>query len=842
MTNRLRQPRPSVDDGGSASGSRIVTRFLEEIRQDVGHAARLSIQRPSFAAAAALSLALGIGANTAIFSVVDAALLNPLPYPNADRLVAIHGTSSAALEGAISYPNFLDWRARTQAFEGIAAWRLEMFTIAGQPQAERLTGGRVSATYFSILGVQPLLGRTFTAQEDQPGGAPVVLLGERLWRRRFAADPRVVGQAVMLDGAPYTVVGVMPAHVGVGVIRRLYDDVFLPIGQYEDELFLSRDVHSVAALGRVRRGVGLAEARAEMDTIARSLAATYPEANKGVGVNVVPLEEDLVGDLQRTLWVLLGAVALVLLIACTNVSNLILARFTGRTQEFAVRAALGAGRARILRQTLTEATCLALAGGAVGIALATWGARAALSVIPSALPDIVTVEMNWRVLLVAVTATLSSALMCAIVPALRATRPSFNQLQQSGRGLSVQRHRAQRTFLVTQVALTMMLLVGAGLLTRSLVRVWRVDPGFDPRGVVTFMTGLPREHTGDPERVRITVRQIAERLAAVPGVDAASAVIGALPYTGNNNAVDFWRAGEPRPVGSDAPLALFSAVGPDYFRAMGIPVLKGRAFAPHDTSEGAPVAIVDQRFAAGVYPDRDPIGQRIHLDRFDEPIEIIGVVGNVKHWGLDDRPLGHGAQVQVYVPDAQLPDSLVALAVSRFSVVTRSSIPTTEALGSLRAALREYDSGQVMIDQTAMAEGIARSLAGRRFSVTLLGTFALLALVLSTVGIFALSSYLATQRTQEVGVRIALGAQPRDIVQALIGPLGRVAAIGTVLGLLASLWVTRLIAAMLFNTSPVDPVTLGGVAALLFAVMLLASYLPARRAMRVDPVIALRHE
>ena len=449
--------------------------------------------------------------------------------------------------------------------------------------------------------------------------------------------------------------------------------------------------------------------------------------------------------------------------------------------------------------------------------------------------------MNVRVLLVAAAAALVSGLVCAVVPALRATRSNLGQgLHQSGRGSS-RRHRAQHAFLVIQVALTLMLLVGVGLMARSLARLWRVDPGFDPRGVVTFMTGLPDERAGDPERVRVTVRRIAERLAAVHGVEAASAVFGALPYTGNNNAVDFWRADEPKPVGSDARLALFSAVGPDYFRAMGIPVLKGRAFAPHDTSERARVAIVDEAFAASVYPGQDPIGQRVHLEPTTEPVEVIGVVGHVRHWGLDAGETA-GARIQVYVPDAQLPDSLAPLAAGGFSVVVRSSRPPSEVLGSLRAALRAYDSGQVMINESPMEEGIARSLAGRRFSLILLGAFAFLALVLSTVGTYGLASYLATERTQEIGVRMALGAQRRDIVQALLGSVGRVAALGIALGLLTSLGVARLVASLLFNVSPADPVTLGGGAMLLALVTLTASYIPARRALRVDPVVALRRE
>jgi putative ABC transport system permease protein len=821
----------------------MLTRCLEEMRQDSRHAVRMLIQHPAFTAAGVLSLALGIGANTAVFSVVDAALLNPLPYAEPDRLIAIHGTSPTSSRNTVSYPNFLDMRARTRTFEDTAAWFIEMFTLAGQPQAERLIGGRVSAGYFSILRVEPLLGRTFSAAEDRAGGPRVALLGERLWRRRFGADPRVVGQPVTLDGTPYTVIGVMPAHVGVGVIPRLYNDVFLPIGQYDDELFRVRHVNAAAAMGRLRPDVGLAAARAEMDTMARSLEAEYPEANKGVGFNVVSLEEDLVGHLRPTLALLLAMVTFVLLIACANVSNLILVRFTRRSREFAVRVALGASRARILRQALAESVCLAVAGGAGGVVLASWGARAALSLVPSALPDVVNVELNGRVLLVAMAAALASGLACAVAPALRATRANAGQeLQQSERSGSLRRHRAQHAFLVIQVALTLILLVGAGLMARSLAHAWEVDPGFDPRGVVTFMTGLSGERASSPERVRTTVRQIAERLAALPGVQAASTVFGALPYTGNNNAVDFWRAGEPRPAGSDAPLALFSAVGPDYFRAMGISLRKGRAFASHDTSQSLRVAIVDEAFAASVYPGRDPIGQRIHLDPIIESVEVIGVVGDVKHWGLDAREAPNGARLQVYVPDAQLPDSLAPLAVRGFSVVVRSANPTADVLASLRAALREYDSGQVVINETTMENGIARSLAGRRFSLTLLGAFAFMALTLAAVGIYGLASSLATHRTYEIGVRMALGAERRHIVHALVGPVGRAAAIGIGFGLLASLGVARLVAGMLFNTSPVDPVTISGVAVLMAAITVVASYAPARRALRVDPMVALRHE
>ena len=428
----------------------MVTEFLKETVREVRYALRALIRYRSFTVAAVLSLALGIGSSVAIFSVVDAALLNPLPYDEPERLIAVYGTSPKSMRNSVSYPNYLDWRDRIRTVDDIAAWHLEMFTLTGRRQAERLIGGRVSAGYFEILRVQPLLGRTFDDQEDRIGGPPVVLLGESLWRRTFAADPTIVGETVTLNSKPHTVIGVIPAHVGVGVIARLYNDVFLPIGQNDDKMFLSRHVNAMNVIGRLGPGVDLTQVRADFETTARSLEVAYPEANKGVGVNVQPLEEALVGDLRPTLALLLASVALVLLIACANVSNLILARFTGRAHEFALRSSLGASRARVLGYALGESLCLATIGATIGVALAVWGTRAALSVIPFGLPDIVDVRVNMRVLLVAVTATLVTALVCAVVPALRVARPELGDvLRPVQRSRSARQHRAQHVFLVT---------------------------------------------------------------------------------------------------------------------------------------------------------------------------------------------------------------------------------------------------------------------------------------------------------------------------------------------------------------------------------------------------------
>jgi predicted permease len=469
----------------------MVTEFLGETVREVRHALRALIRYRSFTVAAVLSLALGIGSSVAIFSVVDTALLNPLPYEEPERLIAVYGTSPKSMRNSVSFPNYLDWRDRIQTVDDIAASHLEMFTLTGQPQAERLIGGRVSASYFNILRVQPLVGRTFDDQEDRIGGAPVVLLGESLWRRTFAANPAIVGQTVTLNGKPHTVIGVIPAHVGVGVIARLYNDVFLPIGQNDDTMFLSRHANAVSVIGRLERGVDLTKVRAEFETTARVLEAAYPDANRGVGVNVEPLEEALVGDLRPTLALLLASVALMLLIACANVSNLMLARFIGRAHEFALRSSLGASRARILAYALSESLCLATIGAAIGVTLALWGTRAALTIIPFGLPDIVDVRLNMRVLLVAVTTTLVTAMVCAVVPVMRVARRELgDSLRPGQRSRSAQQHRAQHVFLVTQIALTLILLVGAGLMTRSLVRLW-------PQGRLARLTTAPTPRMQD---------------------------------------------------------------------------------------------------------------------------------------------------------------------------------------------------------------------------------------------------------------------------------------------------------------------------------------------------------
>jgi predicted permease len=818
--------------------------LLEQLVQDMRYAARTMRTNPGFTTVVVLTLALGIGANAAIFSVVDGVLLNPVPFADPDRLVALYGTSPAANKNSISYPNLLDWQQQTQTLSAIAGWRLDLFTLTTPGDAERLTGGMVSANYFSILGVQPLLGRTFHPDEDRLGAPPVVLIGEGLWKRRFAADPRIVGQSLTLDKQNYTVVGVIPASVGLlgQSDRALYNDVLVPIGQYGDPLFRERGVNNgTLAVGRLKPGVALTQARIELDTIASRLAATYPDSNSSVGINAIPLKEDVSGDLRPIVRLLLAAVGFLLLIACANVANLVLARSTGRTQEFALRLALGAGRGRLIRQILTESILLSLAGGAVGVALAAWTIQPALGLLPSALPGIVHVQINAGVFAFAFGVAVLTGVLFGLMPALKSTRGSLEgALRKGGRGNSSTRHRTQNVFIVAEVALTVVLLVGTGLMLRSLARLWTVSPGFRSRGVLMFITGLSPENASSPEKIRSSLRAINDRLAALPGVQSASVDIGALPFTGSTS-LGFWPDGEPRPPRGKAREALFYAVGPEYLETMGIPLVGGRSFTRQDDERATHVVMIDEGFARSVFPQQDPVGKRIHFTGLDDIVEVVGVVGHVKHWGLDADATAK-VRSQIYVPYMQLPDRIAPLAANAITVVIRSAVSPVSLLGSIRSAVRAFDSGQTINNARLMDDLIEASLSGRRFSLVVLGAFAVVALLLSLVGIYGVVSYVVGQRTHEIGVRLALGAQGRDILHDVLGGGGRMAAIGIALGLAGAFGLTRLMASLLFGVSATDPLTFGSVAALLLVVTLGACYLPARRAMRVDPMVALRTE
>ena len=810
--------------------------------QDLRFALRTFRKNLGFMCTAVVTLALGIGANTAIYSIIDGALLHPIPFPDPDRLVILYQAGRSSEKNSVSYPNLLDWQRRTQTFEAIAGWRNDGFTLTGRGAAEQLIGTMISANFFSVLRIQPLLGRTFTKEEDQRGAAHVALLGEDFWRRRFAGDRNIVGQTLRLDGRDYTVIGIMPASVRLDRAKNtFFNDVFVPIGQYDSPLFYNRGTgDNTRGLGRLKAGVTLAQAQAEMDAIMRNLEAEYPDDNASTRANVVSFKQDVAGDLRPTLLALGAAVGFVLLIACTNVANLALARSTSRLQEYGVRIALGASRARLMRQVLTESAVLSFAGGAVGVLIASWCTDAALLVLPSALPPVAQVQINSRVLLFSFAVSLFTGILFGFAPAFKAAGLSVQEnLKQGGRGTIKRRYRMQNALIITEIALTLVLLIGAGLMIRTLRNLWNVNPGFNPEGVLVFYTGLSPQRASSPEKIRAAFQEINERLAAVPGVEAASVQVGGLPFVGNTtvsfsseNESDTSRVREMR-------TAHFYAVGPDHFRAMGIP-LRGRSFTNQDTDKSPLVTVVDEELARTVFPGQDPIGKRIRVNLFGRrPAEIIGVAGHVKHAGLDADATDK-ARMEYYFPVTQLPDIILPLAVNGIAGIVRSKAAPETLMRSIRTELAAFDSGRAVGSEQLMTDAIAVSLAPRRFSLVVLGAFAVMALVLSLIGIYGMVAYFVSQRTNEIGVRMALGAQPRDIFYGVLQEGGKLGLIGVVIGLAGAAALTRLMTSFLFGISPTDVVTFASAAILFFVLTLLACYIPARRAVRVDPMTALR--
>src|SRR5580658_7750012 len=610
---------------------------MESLIQDLKYAARVLLKSPGFVAIAVLTLAMGIGANTALFSVVNGVLLRPLPYTRPSELVVLSEKTANFESFSISYPNFLDWQRSNSSFASLAAYRSDDFSITGSGEAERVRAGMVSAGFFEMLGVSPARGRLFTAEEDHLGAAPVALISAGLWHRKFGSAPDIIGKRITMNGAGYTVIGVVPTSFQLESTNFGIKDVFVPIGEFKDPLFQQRDVHEgTRALGRLKPGVTLAAAQADMDQIANNLALAYPDADKGAGIGLVPLKKDIVGDVQPFLFVLLGAVGFVLLIACVNVANLQLARSTTRAREFAIRSALGASQSRVIRQLLTESILLGLAGGALGLWLAAWGTNAALRTLPETLPRAQDVGLDGRVLVFTVLASIVAGVIFGLAPALKTARPNLQEtLKESGRGASGAKHRAQGVFVVIEMAMALILLIGAGLMIRSLVDLWNVDPGFNPRGVMTFAVSLSPSLGVTPAMSRNAIRQLDETLRNIPGVEAVSSTGGSLPMTGDNE-FPFWLEGQPKPANeSEMDVSLFYLSGPEYLTAMGIPLHRGRYFTVDDNEHSPAVMVIDESFAREFFPNEDPIGKRIHVGILDQEPEIVGVVSHVKHWGLD---------------------------------------------------------------------------------------------------------------------------------------------------------------------------------------------------------------
>jgi predicted permease len=812
---------------------------MSTFTQDLRYAVRMLLKSPGFAIVAILTVALGIGTNTALFSVVNGVLLNPLPYPHSEQLTTVFATAPGYSHTTVAYLNFLDWQHDNHTFSSMAIYRNEDYNFSDASEAERLSGYMISADFFPALGVQPVLGRTFRADDDQLGAAPVAVLGGGFWKRKFGSSPDIVGKSLTLNGTSYLVVGVIPSSFTFFGHDR---DVYTPIAQYNDPAFRDRRiVMSSHILGRLNPGVTVAQAQADMDVVSHNLAAAYPVADKDMGVAVVSMKEDIVGNVQPFLLVLVAAVGFLLLIACANVANLLLARAMNRSREFAVRAALGASQMRVIRQLLTESVLLAGLGGALGLLLAFAGTKAVINTLPGSLPRAAEISLDSRALLFTMALTLFAAIFFGLAPALKSSRVSLQEvIKEGGRGSST-RHRLQRSFVAFEVAMTLLLLIGAGLMLRSLSALWRVDPGYIPSHAITFSLSMPATAATTSGETRARLRLFDEKMRSISGVKAVSVTLGSRPMI-HDSSLPFWIEGQPKPANdNELPQSMFYLVEEGFQRAMGTTLERGRFITAQD-KENMPVVIdVDNVFARTYFPNENPIGKRIFLTQFNVPAEIVGVVGHIKQYGLgvDEKS---AVEAQFYYPFMQLPEKMMPMVADVVAVVLRTQGDPTAVMGDVRRVVHETDPRQVIYGVQTMDAVLANSLAPRRLSMILLEIFAVLALVLSCVGIYGVISYLVTQRTREIGVRMALGAQRSDVMRLILGEGAKMAFIGVMVGLAAALGLIQLIANQLFGVSAHDPLTFVAGAILLTLVALLACYIPARRAVRVDPMVALRCE
>jgi putative ABC transport system permease protein len=807
--------------------------------QDIRYAFRMLSNSRGFAVIAILTLALGIGANTALFSVVNGVLLNPLPFSDPDGLYAAYTKTAAFEQGSIAYPNFLDWQKQNHSFSSLSAFRADDYNLTGSGEPERLHAHMISAEFFPTLGLNPLLGRNFRPEEDRAGAGPVAILGDGLWKRKFASSPKVLGKSITLNAKSYTIVGVARARIpGISP-----SDIYVPVGQWADPTFLDRRISmGLNSIGRLKPGVSYARARADMDSVAQNLAAAYPEADKGMGITLVPLKTDVVGDVRGILLVLLGAVGFVLLIACANVGNLLLARSTGRTREFAIRSALGASPARVIRQLLTESVMLGVAGGALGLLLAKIAMRTIVTSLADSLPRADEIALDSHVLLFTAGVSILTGIVFGLAPAIKMLRPRLSEtLKEGGRGSSAARHRTQSVFVILEMAMALVLLVGAGLMIRSLAALWGINPGFDAHNALSFATSLTSDPSVTPGQLRSKYHESLRQFESVPGVESVAMIGGSLPMTGDSE-VPFWLEGQPKPANeTEMPFALFYLVTPPYQQAMRLPLQRGRFLNDRDDEHSPIVAVIDAAFAKKHFPNVDPVGKRLNLALFDVQPEIIGVVGHVEHWGLGAK--GHDTlQSQIYLSVWQVPDRFWPLLSGGSGYVARTASSPLGAVSAIREAAVKGDPSSVVYGARPLEDIVANSIATQRLAMILLSVFSALALVLSAIGIYGVISYLTGQRTHEIGIRVALGASSSDVLRMVLGEGMKITLIGVAIGLAAALGLTRLIAKLIYGVGASDPITFAGVAVLLTGVALLACYIPARRAMRVDPMIALRYE
>jgi putative ABC transport system permease protein len=815
--------------------------------QDLRYGARMLFKNPGITFVVVLALALGIGANTAIFSVVDAVLLRPLPYPESDRLVFLNETAKAMDDISISYPNFTDWRNQNQVFEKIGVHNRGSYNLTGMGDAERIVTAQASADLFAVLRVNPMMGRLYNNDEDKPGGPPVVVLSYALWQRRFGGQASIVNQPITLNGKSWTVIGVMPE--GFQYPNRA--EMWVPVGQRSaDPGWEQRGNHpGLYAVARLKPGVTLEQAKADMNGVVSNLEKQFPDEIGGNGVRLTPMLEVFVGDIRRALWVLFAAVAFVLLIACANIANLLLARAQSRQKEMAIRSAMGAGRWRIARQLLTESILLALIGGTLGLLIARWGIALILYLSPDSIPRAREITLDWRVFAFTIGVSFVTGILFGLVPALQAGVVDVHEtLKETGRGTSG-RHWLRSSLVVVEVATTLVLLIGAGLMIRSFYRLQHVNPGFSYEHVTSFTLALPEKKYPTSEQQIQFYNRLLENLRNQPGVEAVGAASG-LPLGNNGSQSSFIIDGRPIPPRDQTPLMELCIVSPDYFRAMNIPLQRGRYFndrddkswiAGKDLSNLKPIekevagmnsVIIDEEFARRYWPNEDPVGRRIRMGgEKGNPLTVLGVVGRVKMDGLGQD----SNRVQGYFPFAQLPDSAM-------TVILKAAGDPNQLIAAVRGQVREIDPDQPIYNIRTMNEIRAESVAPERLNLALLSIFAGIALVLAIVGIYGVMSYSVTQRTHEIGIRMAIGAQPRDVFRMILGQGMILALIGVAIGLIGAFALTRLMATMLFGIEPTDPTTFAAIAVLLTVVALVACYIPGRRATRVNPLESLRYE
>ncbi len=822
---------------------------MEILLQDFRYGMRMLLRKPGFTAVAIIALALGIGASTSIFSVINTVLLKPLPYEDPQQIVMVWQTSQQAAKVLgtarlpATYADFYDWRDQNSLFESLAALDSWLVNLTGQDEPQKLNGVRATPDLFSLLRTKPLIGRTFLPEEERPGSDRVVMLSYGLWQQRFGADPTVIGRSITLNDASFTIVGVLPDDFRFtegSNLPRVFKfaaraDIWTPLVQTEARV-KNRGNHNLAVVGRLKPGVTTEQAQAEMQTIARRIAEGYGGKPDESGTEVVSLREQIAGDIRPALFVLMGAVIFVLLIACANVAGLLLVRASARYKELAVRTALGASRARLIRQLLTESVILAFIGGGTGVLLALWGTDLLVSLSPETISHIAPEGIDFRVLAFALTASLATGIVFGLVPALASSKPNLNEmLKEGGRGTTDSRSRTRNALVVAEIALALVLLVGAGLLIKSFAQLMRVDPGFNPEGVALMDVSLPYARYGEDSKRAEFFRQAVDRIKSLPDVESVG-INYSLPLSGADASNAFVIEGQPPLADGEWQSANLGTISPDYFRTLEIPLMRGREFTDQDGLGSQPVAIVDEamvrRYFAHFFGGDDPIGKRLRVGG-REWLTVVGVVGSVKSESLEDE-----SRPYIYVPYAQRssfwPSTTIAM---------RSR--TGETTGLVAAAKREInaiDKDQPVSNVTTLAELYNRAAAPQRFSMALLSLFAGVALVLAGVGLYGVMAYSVSQRTHEIGIRMALGAQKSHVFSLVVRQAVSVALIGISAGLVAALLLTRLMSSLLFGVSATDPVVYIAISLLLVAVVLLASYIPARRAMKVDPMTALRYE